>query len=65
MKRRGYRYGVAWISLNDDPLETDPEAISGLISVLLLADLFSVEPERVAQDVIRFRRKEEVNRGPR
>lgn len=65
MKRRGYRYGVAWIALNDDPLETDPEAISGLISVLLLADLFSVEPERVAQDVIRFRRKEEVNRGPR
>jgi len=65
VKRRGYRYGVAWIALNDDPLETDPEAISGLISVLLLADLFSVEPERVAQDVIRFRRKEEVNRGPR
>jgi hypothetical protein len=57
MKRRGYRFGVAWIADNDDPSELDPEVVAGFISALLLADLFSVEPERVAADVIRARLK--------
>lgn len=58
MKRASYREGVKWIAENDEPLDRDPESIAGLISVLLLADLFGVEPERVAKDVLRARGKE-------
>ena len=57
MKRRGYRFGVTWIADNDDPSELDPEVVAGFISALLLADLFGVEPERVAADVIKARLK--------
>lgn len=58
MKRASYRDGVAWIALNDEGGSDDrlnAEVISGYISTLLLADLFSVEPERVAADVVAYR----------
>jgi hypothetical protein len=55
MKRASYRHGVEIIALNDETAETDPEAVAGMISVCLLADLFGVEPERVARDVVRYR----------
>ena len=55
MKRRGYRFGVAWIADNDEPADLDPCSVAGYISTLLLADLFSVKPERVAADVVRHR----------
>lgn len=62
-KRKGYRFGVEWIALNDDPGSSDAqnvEELRGLISVLLLADLFGKAPEDVARDVARYRaRKEE------
>lgn len=60
MKRASYREGIAWIAMNDDPDSSDAydlEQLSGLISVLLLADLFGVDPEKVAKDVIKHRRK--------
>ncbi len=60
MKRASYREGVAWIGHNDEPDENDPEIVQGLISVLLLADLFGVEPEKVAKDVLAFRKKNKV-----
>jgi hypothetical protein len=50
-----YRYGVKWIAENDEPLDTDPESVSGFISVLLLADLFARDPEDVARDVLLLR----------
>lgn len=52
-----YRYGVEWIAMNDEPSERDIEAMSGLISVCLLADLFGKDQSRVAEDVLRFRAK--------
>ena len=61
MKRASYREGVYWIARNDEPTEGDAATIAGLISTLLLADLFHVDPERVARDVLRERKK--VTRG--
>jgi hypothetical protein len=60
MKRASFRYGVAWIALNDEagsPDALDQSAIAGYVSTLLLADLFDVEPEHVARCVVRYREK--------
>lgn len=56
MKRASYRNGVEWIALNDEPAETDPEAVAGLISVCLLADLFGTDTSSVTDDVLRYRK---------
>ena len=61
MKRASYRFGVAWIALNDsvgDPGNLDPRDVSELVSSALLADLFGVETARVGRDVVRARRRE-------
>ncbi len=59
MQRASYRDGIAWIALNDDPEDRNPDQIALMISVLLLADLFGIEPEKVAADVIAFRNKQQ------
>ena len=63
MKRASYREAVAWIAYNDDPGSSDSrdaEAVRGMISVGLVADIFGVDSERVAADVVRIRVKENV-----
>lgn len=57
MKRANYREGIDIIAMNDDPMEMDVEAVSESITVMLLAELFGVERERVARDVVRHRTK--------
>jgi hypothetical protein len=63
VKRASYREGVDWIALNDNAHDDGPgnpdgeRNVAGYISALMLADLFGVEPERVARDVMRRRRK--------
>jgi hypothetical protein len=57
MKRAGYRAGIEWIAVNDEPTDTNPETIADYISSMLLADLFGVEPKRVGRDVARYRAK--------
>jgi hypothetical protein len=57
MKRASYRTAVQWIADNDEPTITDPAEMDGLISVLLVADLFEVESSKVAADVIALRKK--------
>ena len=57
MRRASYRAGVRWIAENDEVATDDSaDTIAYYISSLLLADLFSVEPERVGRDVVRYRR---------
>lgn len=56
MKRPSYRAAVRWIADNDEPAEREAETIAGLISVVLVADLFGVEPARVAGDVLKARK---------
>lgn len=46
--------GVAWIAENDDTSGA-PHEVAGLISVLLLADLFGKSPASVAKRVIRYK----------
>jgi hypothetical protein len=58
MKRASYREGVALVALNDEPTDMDPESVATYISTQLLADLFGVEPARVAKDILRIREKE-------
>jgi hypothetical protein len=50
MKRASYKFGIAWIALNDNPGDEEGlEEVSGYISTALLADLFSVDQKKVAQ----------------
>ena len=46
---------IAWIALNDEPLDRNVATVSELISVLLVADVFGYEPISVAQRVVRTR----------
>jgi hypothetical protein len=57
MKRASYREAVRWIAFNDEPSETDAESIEGYISTLLIADIFDVDPSKVAKDVLKERNK--------
>jgi len=57
VRRAAYRDGIAWIALNDEPDDVDLDRVSGYISTLLLADLFAVDNEKVAADVVRYRVK--------
>lgn len=62
MKRASYRQAVRWIAENDDPGDDEADnvdAVAEMISVLLTADIFGVEPKRVAADVVR--KREQIN----
>jgi hypothetical protein len=56
MKRASYREAVQWIACNDNTGSKDDESeIASYVSTLLIADIFAVEPERVARDVMKQR----------
>lgn len=57
MKRASYRDAVDFIACNDEALETDPEAMQGVATVVLVASIFGVETDKVAKDVVRLRQK--------
>lgn len=55
MKRASYREAIAWIALNDDPGATDAldsNSIKGNVTVVLIADIFDIDPTKVAIDVV-------------
>jgi len=58
MKRASYREGIEIIALNDEPTILDVEEMIGFPSVMLLAELFGVTQEKVAGDIIKFRRRQ-------
>lgn len=58
MKRASYRDGIDFIAMNDEPAELEEDVVAGLATVLLVSELFGVERERVARDVVRYRKKE-------
>jgi hypothetical protein len=57
MRRPSYRQAVAWISENDEPTDLTAERVADLISTCLIADLFGIDPARVAGDVVRYRKR--------
>lgn len=53
-----YFDAIKWIALNDSAGEDDAqnvEAVSGLVTVALIADLFCKPDDEVATDVVRCR----------
>jgi len=63
MKRPSYRAAIYWLAWNDgggDPECLDPVHVSEMVSVALVADLFGVPEEKVAQDVVRKRKQEGI-----
>lgn len=58
MKRASYRHAVDWIAVNDETAEMDLGYIADFVSVLLIADIFDVDPHKVARDVLKIRQKE-------
>lgn len=64
MKRASYRQAIAWIAEYDSGLSEgalqatgSPDAVSELITSLLVADIFDVEPEKVGKDVVKYRKQ--------
>ena len=63
MKRASCREAVAWIARNDDegsPDALEVDTVRGMLTVVLTADLFGVDAERVARDVVRYRMKRAI-----
>ena len=57
--RVGYRSQVQWIADHDSPGDDDSmsvEAVSGLVTVCLVADTWGKTQVKVARDVVRRRR---------
>lgn len=57
MKRASYREGIEIIALNDNCDLLTADELVGTGSVFLLAELFGVDQERVAADVVKYRQK--------
>jgi hypothetical protein len=58
MKRASYRDAIDWIAQNDSPADEgsfDPETVQGLVSSVLIADIFDVPHIKVGRDVVRRR----------
>ena len=60
MKRASYRAAVYYLAHNDDPGVMDLADIRGTIALGLAAELFGLETERVAKDVIALREKRDA-----
>lgn len=60
MKRASYREACDWIAQFDEAgngaSSFDEEEVAGLVTVVLLADIFDVESAKVAKDVVRRRK---------
>jgi hypothetical protein len=60
VKRASYRHAIAWIAENDSAADDgafDPRHASELVSSVLIADIFGVDPDRVGRDVVRYRKR--------
>jgi hypothetical protein len=55
MKRASYRHAVEVIALNDEPCELSADVMAGFASVMIIAEIFGIDQERVARDVVRLR----------
>lgn len=58
-KKTKYQRAVEWIALNDETGETDPFVFADLVSVVLIADVFGMDPRDVTRHVFSYRRRQE------
>lgn len=57
LSKQDYDFGVAWIANNDNPGDKEGvEQVQHYLTVLLLADLWGVDNDKVAADVIQYRK---------
>ena len=61
MRRKTYKTAVQWIADNDEPTLLDDEEVSNLISVQLVAEIYSKDCRIVAIDVVTERIKAKGN----
>lgn len=59
-KTKLYHYAVAWIAGNDEPNDLCVDTIKEQVTVCLVADMFGLFPEQVANDVWSVRWNEEL-----
>lgn len=57
-----YEKAIEWIALNDEPTILDWNEVSHMVSVCLVADVFGFSTDRVAVDVVKFRKAHEVGK---
>jgi hypothetical protein len=58
VKHASYRHAVSWIAANDgsgDDDAKDETTVSGMVTVLLVADIFAVDAGEVAKAVVKYR----------
>ena len=58
MKKPSYPISCKWIADNDDPDEMDESIVACQVSVLMVADIYGIEPLFVAKSVVSWREKE-------
>ena len=62
MKRASYKHAVEWIAINDESASLDLEEIRWLPTTLLVEEIFCVDGDRIARDVLRLRERDRKNR---
>lgn len=63
MKRASYKDAIAWIAENDSAGDIDaltPDTVHMLVSAVLVADIFGVDPDKIGKDVVRYRIKNNI-----
>lgn len=59
MKRASYRQAIDWVAQNDSAGDSDAldvDAVSYLVSSVLVADIFDVPCDKVGKDIVRRRK---------
>lgn len=54
--RPSYKKAVMLIAYNDEPSSMLEEEMEGIVSVVIIASLFDKTPEKVAADVVSYRK---------
>lgn len=63
MKRASYRDAIDYIAWNDEPEELDAQEMFGMATVQLVSQIFDVPGEKVAEDVVRLRKKQRTKQS--
>lgn len=60
MKRASYRDAIDYIACNDEPNGMDIEEIIGYTTVQLVSNIFGLDDQKVAKDIVKYREKHNI-----
>ena len=63
MGRPSYRAGVAFIALNDEPMDNNLESIACYVTVVMLSEMTGVPTDKIARAVLRVRKANGYGEG--